>query len=116
MAHEIFISYSAGDRKSAEAVCNALENEDIKCWIAPRDILPGDIYSESIIDAISQSHLIVLVFSSHANESRHVLTEVDRAYNKSKSIVRFNIEDVPLSRSSNTTLALRNGLMLSLRQ
>src|SRR5688572_2008767 len=99
MAHEIFISYSVEDRKIAEAVCNALEKEHIKCWIAPRDILPGDIYTESIIDAISDSSLIVLVFSSRANASRHVVSEVDRAYNKSKSIIRFNIEDVPLTKS-----------------
>jgi hypothetical protein len=97
MAHEIFISYSAEDRESAGAVCAALEKEGLGCWIAPRDILPGDIYGESIIRAINDSQLLVVVFSSRANQSPHVLTEVDRALNKRKTIVRLNIENVDLS-------------------
>lgn len=97
MPHDIFISYSAEDRTSAEAVCRALEKANIGCWIAPRDIEPGDLYGEAIIRAISESQMIVLVFSSHANESPHVLTEVDRAYNKRKSIVRLNLENVDIS-------------------
>ncbi|HEV7746830.1 MAG TPA: toll/interleukin-1 receptor domain-containing protein [Pyrinomonadaceae bacterium] len=97
MAHDIFISYSAEDRASAEAVCGALEKASIGCWIAPRDIEPGDFYGEAIIRAISESQMLVLIFSSHANESPHVLTEVDRAYSKRKSIVRLNLENVDIS-------------------
>jgi hypothetical protein len=97
MPHDIFISYSAEDLPSAEAVCRALEKANIGCWMAPRDIEPGDLYGEAIIRAISDSQVVVLVFSSHANESLHVLTEVDRAYNKRKSIVRLNLENVDIS-------------------
>ena len=41
MAHDVFISYAAKDRTVAEAACAALESEGIRCWIAPRDVLPG---------------------------------------------------------------------------
>lgn len=87
MAHDVFISYSAKDKKIAEAVCANLEDKGIKCWIAPRDILSGDRYGQSIIKAINESHLVILIFSSHANDSEHVLAEVDRAYNKRLLII-----------------------------
>ncbi|MFL6211001.1 MAG: TIR domain-containing protein [Pyrinomonadaceae bacterium] len=99
MAHEVFISYAAKDKKTAEAVCSILEDGGIRCWIAPRDILAGDKYGQSIIKAISESSLVILVFSSYANKSEHVLAEIDRAYNKKISIVPFRIEDVALSQS-----------------
>ncbi|MFP4660789.1 MAG: TIR domain-containing protein [Halanaerobiales bacterium] len=38
MAHDVFISYSTRDKHVADAVCNALEYNKIRCWIAPRDI------------------------------------------------------------------------------
>ena len=41
MAHDIFISYAHQDRTIANAVCATLEAHGIRCWIAPRDILPG---------------------------------------------------------------------------
>ena len=41
MPHDVFVSYSADDKPTADAVCATLENKGIRCWIAPRDILPG---------------------------------------------------------------------------
>ena len=41
MAHDVFISYSAKDKTTADGVCATLEAKGIRCWIAPRDILPG---------------------------------------------------------------------------
>lgn len=39
--HDVFISYASSDKPVADAVCAALEQRGIRCWIAPRDILPG---------------------------------------------------------------------------
>ncbi len=41
MAHDVFISHSAKDKATADAVCAVLEAEGIRCWIAPRDVLPS---------------------------------------------------------------------------
>ncbi len=41
MAHDIFVSYAHQDRTVANAVLATLEAHGIRCWIAPRDILPG---------------------------------------------------------------------------
>ena len=52
MAHEVFISYASPNKAAADAVCAGLERRSIRCWIAPRDIVPGLPWAESIIDAI----------------------------------------------------------------
>src|SRR4051794_5093924 len=63
--YDIFISYSSKDKAIADACCAVLEAKDLRCWIAPRDILAGQEWSESIVLGIEQSRLFVLVFSSH---------------------------------------------------
>lgn len=99
MAHDVFISYSSKDKKAAEAVCAKLESDGIKCWIAPRDIPPSARYAQSIINGINASRLMIFIFSSHANDSEHVESEIDRAYNKRIPIIPLRIEDLPLSGS-----------------
>src|SRR5262245_10875317 len=99
MAHDVFISYSSKDKPVADAVCANLEANGIRCWIAPRDILPGQDWGESIIDAINQSRIMVLVFSSSANTSPQIKREVERSVSKGIPIIPFRIEDVPLSKS-----------------
>lgn len=94
MAHDVFISYATKDKPAAEAACAILEAQGIRCWIAPRDILVGTDWGESIVNAIQQSRVMVLVFSSHANKSPHIKREVDRAVTKGVPIIPMRIEDV----------------------
>ena len=67
MAHDVFISYSSKDKNTANAVCPKLENQKIRCWIAPRDVPAGQSWAGSIIDAINESKVFVLVFSDGSN-------------------------------------------------
>lgn len=99
MAHDVFISYSSKDKKAAEAVCAKLESEGIECWIAPRDIPPSARYAQSIISGINASRLMIFIFSSNANDSEHVESEIDRAYNKRIPIIPLRIEDIALTGS-----------------
>ncbi len=99
MPHEVFISYSLKDKESANKVCDVLEGKGIKCWIAPRDVAPGAKYAQAIISALASSQLVVLVFSSHTNQSVHVESEIDYAYNKQIPIIRLRLEDAALSQS-----------------
>ena len=94
MAHDVFLSHSAKDKPVADAVCAGLERAGIRCWIAPRDILHGATWGEAIINAISSSRVLVVVFSSHSNSSQQVLREVERAVSKGKVIIPFRVEDV----------------------
>ena len=99
MAHDVFISYAHDDKPTGDAVCATLEAKGIRCWIAPRDVLAGSIYSASIVEAIHGSRVFVLVFSSRSNTSPHVMREVERAVNSGIPILPLRIEDVPLSSS-----------------
>jgi cyclophilin family peptidyl-prolyl cis-trans isomerase len=94
MAHVVFISYSTSDKSAAAHVCSALEESGLKCWIAPRDIVSGTNWSEAILHAITRSRVMVLIFSSHANESQDVQREVNRAASKGIVVVPFFIEKV----------------------
>lgn len=99
MAIDTFISYSHEDKTVADAICATMETHGIRCWIAPRDVLPGMDWSESIIEALSQSKIMVVVISSLSNQSAQVRREVERAVSKGVVVVPFRIEDVPLSKS-----------------
>jgi hypothetical protein len=94
MAHDIFISYSTKDKPTADAICAALEANGLRCWIAPRDILPGSDWGEAIIDAIHACRVMVLVFSGSSNASPQIKREIERAVNAGIPVVPFRIEDV----------------------
>jgi hypothetical protein len=99
--HDVFISYSSRDKPIADAVCATLEAKKVRCWIAPRDVLPGVPYAEALSDAITTSRLLVLVLSSGANNSNQVMREVEAAVAKGLPVVPFRIEDVQPSKSLN---------------
>jgi hypothetical protein len=97
--HDVFISYAQLDKPIADAVCAKLESRHLRCWIAPRDVVPGKSFPEAIIDGIVDSRVVVLIFSSHANNSPHVIRELTTAVNKGRIIVPFRVEDVMPSKS-----------------
>lgn len=99
MAHDVFVSYASGDKSVADAVCGTLEAHGIRCWFAPRDVLPGVHYGEAIIDAINESRIMVLVFSSKANLSGHIPKEIERAVSKGITVMPLRIEDVAPAKS-----------------
>ena len=94
MAHDVFISYSTEDKPVADAVCVTLESRGIRCWVAPRDVLPGMDWGEAIIRAVTESRVMVLIFSSSANRSQQIKREVNQAIEKEIPIVPFRIENV----------------------
>jgi hypothetical protein len=94
MAHDVFISYSSSDGNAALAVLHGLERAGIRCWMAPRDIKPGAIWAQSIMEAIQEARALVVVFSASANRSSNVINEVDAAVRKGAIIVPLRIEDV----------------------
>jgi len=91
---DVFISYASEDREIGLSICNGLEDEGISCWIAPRDILPGMVYAEAIIKGIDSAKVLVLVFSSHANASPHIIREVERAVHNNAIIIPVKLEKI----------------------
>ena len=99
MAHDVFVSYASEDKTVADAVCGTLEANGVRCWIAPRDVIPGQPYGEAIIEAIHGCRIMVLIFSSHANASGHIPKEIERAVSKGVTIMPFRIEGVTPGKS-----------------
>jgi hypothetical protein len=83
MAHDVFISHSTEDKPVADAVCATLEKNGVRCWFAPRDILPGADWSGSIVNAIQKSRVLLLVFST-------------RQTDPTKSNVKLSARQVPV--------------------
>ena len=94
MGHDVFISYSKLDKSMADALCATLESGGIRCWIAPRDVSPGVDWGEAIVKAIGGCGVMILVFSSHANESPQVRREVQRAFERGLTVIPLRVEDV----------------------
>ncbi len=99
MGQDVFISYSSRDKPTADAVCAGLESSGVRCWVAPRDILPGMSWSAALIEAIESSRLMVVILSTSSNTSPQVGREVERAVSRGLPILPFRIEDVMLSKS-----------------
>lgn len=110
MAFDAFISFSQKDKATADAACAMLEANGVKCWIAPRNIPYGKDYGSGIIEGINQSRMMVLIFSSHANDSKHVHREVERAVNRGMPIIPFRIQNVAPSQGLEYFLSLPNWL------
>ena len=97
MKYDVFISHSSKDKAVADKLCEYLEQHDIKCWIAPRNVLGGMPYAREIFNGIDESQILLLIFSGNSNVSRHVEREIDRAFNKEKVIIPFRIEECFMS-------------------
>ncbi|MCL2114843.1 MAG: toll/interleukin-1 receptor domain-containing protein [Methanobrevibacter sp.] len=92
MDHDVFISYAIENKRTADAICNALEQDKIECWIAPRNVSGGISYARQINKAIKHSTVLVLVFSKFAQNSRDVGREIFLAFKNDKAILSFNID------------------------
>lgn len=96
---QVFISHSSQDAAEAEKICDLLERNGTRCFIAPRDIRSGREYAEELVDGIDGSGAMILLMSQSANQSPHVLREVERAVSRSIPILVYKLEETPLSKS-----------------
>lgn len=93
-ARTVFISHASEDAATALELCSHLEQAGIACWIAPRDLTPGNDYAAAIIDGIEACPVFVLLLSAEANQSLIVYRELERAASKGKSVFTVRIGDV----------------------
>ncbi|HET7855613.1 MAG TPA: toll/interleukin-1 receptor domain-containing protein, partial [Gaiellaceae bacterium] len=96
--HQVFISYASPDEPTASAICNALEAAGVRCWIAPRDIGPGESYAAAIVRAIETVRMMIVVLSESASESQQVEREVERAGNERIIFLPVRIDGSPMSK------------------
>jgi hypothetical protein len=94
MDPEIFITCSSKDQKVSRTICAALENRGLTCWISSRDVKPGQNFQEQIVKAIRAAKIMVLVFTSNANNSNEIKKELALASQNNLVVIPVRIEDV----------------------
>jgi hypothetical protein len=94
MTASIFISYASKDRAAAHTICDALEHRGFDCWIADRDIGPGENFQVSIVHAIRSAKVMILVFSANAANSEEIKKEVVLAGQSRLVVIPVRVEDV----------------------
>ena len=109
---DVFISYSSVDVEFANTVAHELDNRDLKCWIAPRNIPLGSDYSEAIINGIEKSDSLLVLLSENSLASKHVRAEVAKAINLDKVVIPVRIVDVEIAGGIQFFLELRQSFDL----
>ena len=94
MSASIFISYASQDQKVATTLCKALEGRNFKCWIAARDIAPGENFQIAIVRAIRAAKIMLLVFTGNSNNSDEMAKELALASQSKLIVVPLLIDDV----------------------
>ncbi len=94
MSLPIFISYASIDQDVAETICDALQARGHSCWIACRNIGPGENFQESIVRAIRSARVMLLVFTSNANNSDEIKKEIVLAGRHRVTVLPVRVEDV----------------------
>lgn len=94
MKADVFVSYSSTNKAIADALVHFLEESQIRCWIAPRDLQVGADFAESIDAAISGVTVFVLLFSKASQQSAWCKKEANLAVSSGKIILPIRIEDV----------------------
>lgn len=108
MDHDVFISYSSQNKEAAQAICHALEQNEIRCWMAPRDIPYGAQYGDVIDDAIKTCKVVVVLFSETAASSQWVNGELNVAFEEQKTIIPFRLDQTPLKGQTRVMLNQRH--------
>jgi hypothetical protein len=110
MAHKLchpslFVCHSTEDHQLALEIVGEIERHGLSCWIAPRDVVPGEPYRDEIADAIERCSAMLVVFSEHCNSSMWVPREIAVADDAGKTIITFRIKNAQPKRGLKLSLA-----------
>ena len=108
MNADVFVSYSSKDKNVANAMVHFLEEQKIRCWIAPRDIPGGSDYPDAIARALKNVAAVVFICSENSLKSIWCKKEVERALNYNKNIFPFKIEETELTSGWDILISLEH--------
>ena len=94
MSASIFISYAGADQQAASRLCAALEAHGFPCWIASRDVAPGESFQVAIVRAIRAARLMALVFTEAANHSDEIGKELALASQARLPVVPLRMQAI----------------------
>lgn len=85
--HDVFLSYSAHDKDEAREIYNALTKVGKKCFLAEKNLQPGDRFDDEIRDSIVASKEAWILVSPSSISSAWVQREASAAWVLKKRIV-----------------------------
>lgn len=94
---KVFISYSRKDAAVAQELHRFLVDNGISCWMDIYDIQPGIPYARAIMQGLSESAAMIVIYSQHTNSSDDILNEIDQAHASKKAIYPFLLDDSVMS-------------------
>src|SRR5215831_6122609 len=97
MTYDVFISYATAQKPLAFQLTEQFEGNEVRCWIAPRNIVSGTVWVDAIMEAIQSSRLMLVPLSTEANKSPQVIREVGQAVEVGIPILPVRVEDIRLS-------------------
>ena len=71
MGAEVFISYSSLDRDRVMPVVESLRGNGISVWVDEGNIHAADLWSEQIVQAIADCHVMVVMPVSYTHLRAH---------------------------------------------
>ncbi len=90
----LFVSHHSSTYDTAMQVEELLARRGVSCWIAPRDVEPGEPFDKAINNAILGSAGILLLFCEKSDESRHVKRELILADSAARPIIPLRLEAI----------------------
>jgi hypothetical protein len=97
MCPQVFISYASPDLAVASQLCDGLGPLGFNCWLAPREINPGDGFIQEIVDGIRRCDALLVLHSLNAANSPWVPREVHEAVVSRAALVAVCLQDRPMS-------------------
>jgi hypothetical protein len=94
MGGSVFISYASKDLQIAERICVGLERRGLTCWMAGRNVEPGENFAEAIPRAIAAARVMIVVFSAHANNSAEIQKELALADRNGLAVIPARIANI----------------------
>ena len=92
MSSEVFISYSSRDRNRVMPVVDSLRGIGISVWMDEGNIHAADLWTEQIVQAISDCHVMVVMLSRNSTDSHNVVKEVMLASEQKKTLLPVFLE------------------------
>lgn len=102
---QIFFSYSRKDSGFVDQLIGQLEAQGVDIWVDRGDILAGEAWRRSIVEAIIDCRVFVIVLSPNSVESENVTKELTLAEQYKKRVLPLVIKEVRIPPSLDYQLA-----------
>ena len=88
----VFVSYARKNQETVRHIIEMLEQSGVKTYVDFRDIPPGSVFAEEIVNAIESSLCCLLMYTEDSNLSGYVLNEMNSAINHNRPIIPLRLD------------------------